>query len=78
MENITSIQISSGTKHVLDSLKDFPRETYEDVINKLVDIIAEENMELSEQTKKDIEISRREIKAGKFYTAEEVKKRLGL
>ena len=74
----TTIQISSGTKQVLDSLKDFPRETYENVINKLVGIVAEENMELSEQTKKDIDTARKEIKAGKFHTAEEVKKRLGL
>jgi predicted S18 family serine protease len=78
MENITTIQVSSGTKNVLESLKDFPRETYEDVINKLIGIIAEENMELSEQTKKDIDTARKEIKAGKFYTATEVKKRLGL
>jgi predicted S18 family serine protease len=78
MGNITTIQISSTTKQVLNSLKDFPRETYEEIINKLIDVVAEENMELSEQTKKDIEIARKEIKAGRFYAAEDVKKRLGL
>ena len=35
-------------------------------------------MELSEQTKKDIEEARKEIKAGKFYTEKEAKKILGV
>lgn len=39
---------------------------------------AEENEELSEETKRDIEKARAEIKAGKVYTLEQVKTRLGL
>lgn len=38
----------------------------------------EDDLELNEQTKKDIEEARERIKAGKFYTQEEVKKILGL
>ena len=76
--SMTTIQISTQTKKVLEGLKDFPRETYEDVISKLVDIITENNMELSAQTKKDIERSRRQMNEGKFYTEEEVKRKLGL
>ena len=76
--DMTTIQISTQTKKVLEELKDFPRETYESVITKLFDIVAEENMELSAQTIKDIEQSRKEIKEGKFYSEKEVKKRLGL
>ena len=39
---------------------------------------AEENKELNEETKRSIEKSRAEIKAGKFYTHEQVKKKLGI
>jgi len=78
MENITTIQIPVNLKNKLGQLKDFTRETYADVISKLVDIVAEENMELSEQTKADIEESRKQIKKGKFVTLEQVKKELDL
>lgn len=73
----TTIQIQEKTKHQLDSLKDFKRETYEDVIQKLIGVVAEENMALSEETKKDIEGARKEFGAGKFVTEAEMKKRLG-
>ena len=42
------------------------------------DTIAEENMELSEETQKEIEIAHKQIREGKFVTEEEMKKRLGL
>jgi len=78
MENITTIQISTSLKNKLEHLKDFTRETYEDVISKLIDIVAEDNMELSAKTKRDIEESRKQIKEGKFVTLEQVKKELDL
>ncbi len=34
--------------------------------------------ELSEQTKKDLKEAMEDVKAGRFYTLEEVKKRFGL
>jgi hypothetical protein len=40
--------------------------------------VAEEYMEFNEETKRDIAEARAEIKAGKYYTHEEVKKELGL
>jgi len=38
----------------------------------------EEDMELSEETKKDIEQARKEYKEGKTITLEEIRKELGL
>jgi predicted transcriptional regulator len=38
----------------------------------------EDTMELNEETKKEIEQARADIKSGKFYTHEQVKKKLGL
>ncbi len=75
---VTTIQLQEKTKNRLEGFKDFERETYEQVITKLLDIVTEEQMELSEQTKKDIEEARKEIKAGKFYTEKEAKKILGV
>lgn len=75
---VTTIQLQEKTKQRLDSIKDFARETYEQVIQKLLDIVAEEHMELSEETKKDVEKARKEFKAGKGIDFEEIKKEAGL
>jgi len=74
----TTIQIQEETKERLDNLKDYERETYEEIIQKLLNIVAEEKMGLSEQTKKDIEEARKEIAQGKFFTLEQLKRALKL
>ena len=40
--------------------------------------LMEDTTEINEETKKEIEQARADYKAGKFYTHEQVKKRLGL
>lgn len=70
----TTIQISEKLQHELNKMKFFDRETYEEVIWDLM----EDSMELSEETKKHIEQSRKDIKAGRVYTHEQIKKELGL
>lgn len=70
----TTIQVSRDLLETLQKRKLYDKESYEEVIWDLV----EDSMELSEETKLDIEKARAEIKAGKFYTHEQVKKRLGL
>ncbi|MFH1451670.1 MAG: hypothetical protein ABIF88_00675 [archaeon] len=71
---MTTIQISSELQKELNSHKFFSRETYEEVIWNLI----EDHMELSEETKKDIEIAKEQYKRGEVFTLEEVKKELGL
>jgi predicted transcriptional regulator len=78
MAKSTTIQIPVELKNKLEHLKDFSRQTYADVIGKLVEMLAEENMELSEKTKKEIEEARKRVKEGKYVTLEHVKKELGL
>jgi len=70
----TTIQISEELLDKLKMRKLYNKESYEEVI---LDAL-EDSQELSEQTKKEIERVRAEIKKGKFYTHEHVKKRLGL
>jgi predicted CopG family antitoxin len=72
MQEQTSIRISSDLLNILKKFKE-DNESYEDIIWDFI----EPHLELSEQAKKDIEISRREYKKGNFMTFEEVKKELG-
>ena len=72
MQEQTSIRISSELLNTLKKFKD-DKDSYEDVIWDFI----EPHLELSEQTKKDIEISRQEYKRGNFVTLEEVKKEFG-
>ncbi len=70
----TTIQISSDLQKELNKMKLFDRETYEDVIWNII----EDTKELSEQTKKDIALSRKEISEGKFVTLSDLKKKYNL
>jgi len=67
----TTIQISNDVKESLDKMKIFERETYNEIIESMI----EDNLELNKQTKKELEIAR---KSEKSIPHEEVKKRLGL
>ena len=67
----TTIQISDNLKKTLDRMKMFRRETYNDVIENLV----EDFIELNEKTKKELEERR---KNPEFISHKEVGKILGL
>ncbi len=72
MQEQTSIRISSDLLNTLKKFKE-DRDSYEEVIWDFI----EPHLELSEQTKKDIELSKKEYERGNFVTFEEVKKELG-
>jgi len=61
-------------KAMLDKMKLHKRESYNDVIQLMI----EDNLGLNEKTKKEIEESRKRIEKGEFYTQEEVEKMFGL
>ena len=67
----TTIQISSDLQKELNKMKLFSRETYEEVIWNII----EDTKELSEQTKNNIALSRKEIFRGKFVTLSKLKKK---
>jgi predicted transcriptional regulator len=70
----TTIQISKELKEALEARKLVANESYEEVI---VDLI-EDTMELSEETKKGIESAREDIKHGRLFTLEQIKKEFNL
>ena len=70
----TTIQVSKELAGALQEKKMYGKESYEDIIWDLL----EDSMELSQETKKEIEKAKREIQNGKYYTHDQVKKELGL
>lgn len=70
----TTIQVSSKLMEEIKNRKMYDKESYEDILWDLL----EDTMELSEETKRHIKQSEKEISEGKFHTHEQVKKELGL
>ena len=80
MAENTTILVSKKQRKELDSFKDHPRETYGDVINKLIFIAKESNesrLELSSEALKAVEEGRKDFKQGRFYSTEQLRKELG-
>lgn len=75
---VTTIQLEEKTKERLTQLRAYPEETYNQVITRLINLSEDEKEILDEETLKDIEEAIEDIKAGRVYTHEEMKKRLGL
>ncbi len=70
----TVIQISPGLKMALRAKKLHPRETYAQVIDRLL----EDSEELSPKTLRSIVKARREFAQGNYVTHERLKRELGL
>jgi len=68
----TTIQISRGLLEKLKLMKQYKKESYEEIIWDLL----EDRMEFSEETKRNIEQSRKEIAEGKTVSLEEIKKKM--
>ena len=70
----TTIQIKKDLKERLNSLRLYPNESYDSVIRRLSEL-AEDEEPLSREAIERIEESLKDIKEGRIYTTEEVKKR---
>lgn len=77
MSTITSIRISTDMRDKLSELKVHPKESYEDVIKRLVEDAVDDEP-LSDATIQAIEESLADIKAGRVYSLEDVAQELGL
>ena len=76
----TTIQISSKTKRKLAEIKDYSRETYDEVVSKLISIFEtlSKEPELKEEILMEIEQARKEIKEGKGISTKQLLKDLGV
>ena len=70
----TTIQVSSRLIKELKNRKMYDKESYEDIIWDLL----EDSMELSEETKRHIKQSEKDIAQGKTVSLSEVKRKLGI
>lgn len=66
----TTIQISDNVRNILEKMKMLERETYNDVLVRMI----EDDQKLSKQTILDLEKARKDTK---IFSHEEAKKRLG-
>ena len=67
----TTIKVSKEVKVHLEKMKLYERETY----NNVIEVLIEDNLELNERTKKEL---REREKNPKFISHEEVGRKLGL
>ena len=75
----TTIKIFGNTKQELDQFKEYKNETYDEVIRKMIYIAKTVKTQpaLSKETVLSIEKARKRLRAGKFVTGDEARKRLG-
>ena len=72
----TTIQINFETLNRLKALKNFERQSYDEVLNSLIDNCEEES--LSEEEIEDIKIALENVKRGKVKPIEQVARELGI
>jgi len=75
---VTSIQLENKTKSRLEKMKTHPKESYNDVVNRLLNVAENDEGVLSQQTIKDLEKALAEVKSGKTFSHNQVKKKYGL
>ncbi len=75
---VTSIQLENKTKSKLDKMKTFSKESYDDVVNRLINVAEDDEGVLSEQTIKDLEKALAQVKKGKVLSHSQVKRKHGL
>lgn len=72
-----TIKVSSGVKGRLDNLKIHPRETYNDVIERLISMAIDPDP-LTDEERQGLEEARKDTKAGRPYSHNQVLVELGL
>lgn len=80
MVSYTSIQILPETRQELSNLKSGPRETYDELINKLVRLIPEGDDEgkYNEEFRVSLLNAKLDLIDGRTHSIEDVKKSLGM
>jgi hypothetical protein len=73
---MTTVQLRPETKGKLDDLKLHPRETYDELIDRLADA-AYDDEPLSSEEIEDIRASEKDIKAGRVRSLRDIMKDLG-
>jgi DNA-binding TFAR19-related protein (PDSD5 family) len=80
MGGYTTVLLHKETKERLETMKEYAKESYDEVINKLITIVKvmKDEGKLSEDTLKDIREAREQVKKGKTMSTKELMVKLGL
>jgi len=73
----TTVWITSANKDRLEGLKRHPRESYNDVIGRLLDMAVDDEP-LSEEAIWGIEEALEDIKEGRLYSEDDIRKEFGV
>ncbi|HQD25195.1 MULTISPECIES: hypothetical protein [Methanoculleus] len=73
----TTVWITPENKSRLEALKRHPKESYNDVIARLLDMAIDDEP-LSEEAIRGIEEALEDIRAGRLYSEDEIKKEFGV
>jgi hypothetical protein len=73
---MTTVQVRPETKEKLNGLKIHPRETYDELIDRLADA-AYDDEPLSDEEREDIRTSEKDIQAGRVRNLREIMRDLG-
>ncbi len=73
---MTTVQLRAETKQKLNDLKLHPRETYDELIDRLADAAYDDEI-LSEEEIKDLRASEEDIRAGHVRSLRDIMKDLG-
>ena len=72
----TMIQIRKNTAHTLKNLKQYGKQSYDEIIRNLIEDAKAES--LTEREKKDVEEALNDVRSGRVESIEEVAKELGV
>lgn len=72
----TTIQIGSTTLQRLKNLKLSERQSYDEVVNKLIDTVKQES--LSDEELEEIQKGLEDVRRGRVYSIESVARELGI
>ena len=78
MKTMTSIQVSKKSKERWAKIKNHPQESYEDMINRIIQTAYEDGEQLTKKDLKDIAESLKDFENNRFTTNHDLKKELGL
>ncbi len=78
MAGTTTVQVPVLLKRRLDALKETPRQTYGETIEKLVDLAVEDRAELAPETKRALAKAREDVRRGRVYTTRELIRELSI
>jgi len=78
MPNFTTVQLTKATREHLEEFKIYPRETYEEIIRRLVQIQEEAAKEpkLKKEVLKEIEEAKKEVSQNKVFSTEQLIKEI--